>query len=271
MQEEQKPGGVVAESAPSVVPASREVFGKGKVYLGGEVCKWLSILKGRLQMDEGSISRLALCYSLGERYAPDPSLIDQESGKEFLLQQLTGPSHIGQLSFALLWQRMFDDGLDPHDPLAVEQQFVAHLSRGMLALGVRVKNLADIGRLIEEAQERFRKSQAAGTDEIEVALDAQAGQDIIMGPAESTSEKELDAGTTGYVTPTQQPERVDSVPVEGDTGAPVSPERLPRPIDVRTAVTLQASSLWGALLPAPVAAEGQVTRVRRKRKRRYSG
>lgn len=70
-------------------PARLGDFGFDRVYVGREACKWLYVMKGRLQMEEGAICRLAICLSLGARYPPDLSLIDQEGGKTFPVAHLS--------------------------------------------------------------------------------------------------------------------------------------------------------------------------------------
>ncbi len=65
-------------SPENYVPANAPAdLGFHKVYLGGAVCKWLYVMKGRLQMEEGAICRPAICRSSGEPYAPDLALIDK--------------------------------------------------------------------------------------------------------------------------------------------------------------------------------------------------
>jgi DNA sulfur modification protein DndE len=246
----------------TLVPAQPDMrYGLNKVYLGGEVCKWLRVLKGRLQMEEGAICRLALCYSLGESYLPDHTLIDQEGGKEYLVPALMGPPHISFLSFALLKQRMYKDGLDPDNQTELESQFQAHLSRGMLALGVRVKNLADVGRLIGEAQDRFKKEQpvrygALGTLEFTTAE---------PGLPCSCVEEEQEA-----LFETHGPDIRDQEPV----AIPAKKETEPAKVSLPPSFAIEqapggfeVASLWGALLPAPVAVEGQES-PRKKRRRR---
>lgn len=220
-------------------------FGLGKVYVGGEVCKWLYVMKGRLQMEEGAICRLAICLSLGERYAPDPSLIDQDGGKVFSVASLSGPPLISKLLFAFLRQRMFDDGLDPHDEAELERQFRAHFSRGMLALGVRVKHLADVGRLVQEAQERFMQSHP-GID----------GDGLDPTPTDEAEHRSPDTQLGALPSETGQAGRAG----EAEAVAPLlqlggAPAQL----------SGAAGSLWGALLPTPVKVDGAIRSARKKR------
>lgn len=238
----------------TLVPAQPDMrYGLNKVYLGGEVCKWLSVLKGRLQMEEGQICRLALCTSLAEPYLPDLTLIDQDRGKEFLVPALMGPLHVSLITFALLRQRMYKDGLDPDDQAQFEAQFQAHLSRGMLTLGVRVKNLADIGRLVGEAQERFKSKRpikygalaTADLTETEPLLQdayAQEGQEAGIDTIEGLA--------------TQRREPVE-IPVKQEAQSLMVSLPQPVPAIEQAPQDFGVDSLWGALLPPPVEVKGQ--------------
>lgn len=218
-------------------------FGFEQVYLGGEALKWLYVMKGRLHIGEGPIVRLAICLSLGESSAPDPSLLDQEGGKLFSVASLAGPPTISQLLFAFLRQRMFDDGLDPLDEAELERQFRAHLARGLLTLGVRVKHLADVGRLVQDAQERFRQSHPE--------LDGD----------------ELDAGAEGAVEREPAGAQVGDLLPEtgGQVGRePAAPAAEP-PADGAAPLPTMAGSLWGALLPPPGNVAGASRSARKRR------
>jgi DNA sulfur modification protein DndE len=231
-------------------------YGFDKVYLGGEVCKWLYVMKGRLQMDEGAISRLAICLSLGEWYAPDLSLIDQEGGKTFSVASLSGPPLISSLLFAFLRQRMFDDGLDPHDQVELERQFQAHLARGMLALGVRVKHLADVGRLVQEAQERFRQSHpGAGEGDLDATPQ---GAESAFSTAASEEEQ------ASPVVPMGAPNG-GAAQVECAAETAATSQLLQTDDGTQSAQTGDANVLWGALLPPPVNVAGPKRSARLKR------
>jgi DNA sulfur modification protein DndE len=243
----------MTQSRAGAPPAGLADFGFDRVYVAGEVCKWLYVMKGRLQMDEGAISRLAICLSLGERYAPDLSLISQEGGKTFLVASLTGPPLIGKLLFAFLRQRMFDDGLDPHDPVELERQFQAHLARGMLALGVRVKQLADVGRLVQEAQERFRQAHP-GLDEDDLDGEPEGAGRVLTPSAPDEHERAPVGATPGGTVPL----------LAADEGGAAA--RLPHPEDeAQRKLAAEANTLWGALLPLPVKVAGPKRSVRKKR------
>lgn len=228
-------------------PAALGSFGFDKVYLGGEVCKWLYVMKGRLQMDDGAICRLAICLSLGERYAPDLSLINQDGGKMVPVASLSGPPLISKLLFAFLRQRMFDDGLDPQDQVELERQFQAHLARGMLALGVRVKHLADVGRLVQEAQERFRQNHP-GVDEGDLDATPADVENAFSASASDGDEQTLPGAQVGV------------------TDEDAAATQLLQPEDgAQQTLTAEANSLWGALLPTPVKVVGPKRSARLKR------
>lgn len=246
---------MLTEHAPSPADSPAR-FGFDKVYVGGEVCKWLYVMKGRLQMEEGAICRLAICLSLGERYAPDLALIDQAGGKTFPVAHLTGPPLIGQLLFALLRQRMFDDGLDPHDQVELGRQFQAHLARGMLALGVRVKHLADVGRLVQEAQDRFKQSHPGVEEE-----DFDATPEGVQLAPTSAAE---DGGRESPVAPIGAV-AFPPAPQERATSTAGAVQLLQSAYEERPAHPGEVNLLWGALLPPPVKVAGPKRSPRKKR------
>ena len=84
------------------------------------------------------------------------ALYGEGQSREFNRYTLTG--QWDPLFFALLRERMAEDGLDPESEL--EAQFRAHLSRGVLSLYQRVKNVADLADLVAEAQRRAAAGRA---------------------------------------------------------------------------------------------------------------
>ncbi|MCI0488178.1 MAG: DndE family protein [Blastocatellia bacterium] len=72
----------------------------------------------------------------------------REQAREFNRYTLTG--QWDSLFFALLRERLAQDGLDPEADL--ELQFKAHLSRGVLLLYQRLKSMADLAEGVAEAR-----------------------------------------------------------------------------------------------------------------------
>jgi DNA sulfur modification protein DndE len=164
---------------------------KSKIYLSREVSNRLGLLAGRTALQPNLLCRIGFCLSLAEPGIPhlsdylDSNLIkklddpeaalavaseqqDQQqeedknqiqaakdkavAPKEFNRYTLTGEWEI--LFVALLRERCAKDGLDlEHD---LEEQFAAHLSRGVLLLYDRVKSLPEIGRFFRYGQDEVK-------------------------------------------------------------------------------------------------------------------
>lgn len=121
-----------------------------RIYVGEEVDLRLRNLKARTGLTPNLLCRLGLCLSLAEPGIPDPQLYGDGQAREFNRYTLTG--QWDQLFFALLRERLVQDGLDPE--IELEGQFKAHLSRGVLLLYQRLKKLEDLAGLVAEAQRR---------------------------------------------------------------------------------------------------------------------
>jgi len=85
--------------------------------------------------------------SLVEPGIPDPELYSDGQAREFNRYTLTGQWDL--FFFSLLRERLAQDGLDPEANL--EGQFKAHLSRGVLLLYQRLKNMGDLPSLVTNA------------------------------------------------------------------------------------------------------------------------
>jgi DNA sulfur modification protein DndE len=123
-----------------------------RVYVGEDVDQRLRNLKARTGLTPNLLCRLGYCLSLAEQNIPDPQLYAEGQVREFNRYTLTGQWDV--FFFALLRQRLVQDGLDPETHL--EAQFKAHLSRGVLMLYQRLKNLEDLADLVTEAQQRMK-------------------------------------------------------------------------------------------------------------------
>ncbi len=121
-----------------------------RIYVGEEVDLRLRNLKARTGLTPNLLCRLGFCLSLAEPGIPDPQLYADGQAREFNRYTLTGQWDL--FFFSLLRERLVQDGLDPEVDL--ESQFKAHLSRGVLMLYQRVKNLEDLADLVAEAQRR---------------------------------------------------------------------------------------------------------------------
>jgi len=119
-----------------------------KIKLSEDVDNKLRLLKTRTGLTPNLLCRIGFCLSLREPEIPDPSDFDEKSNREFNRYTLTGNWDI--FFVALLKQRCFNDRLLIPDDL--EEQFRAHMNRGVLLLFQRVKHLNDLSRLVDNTQ-----------------------------------------------------------------------------------------------------------------------
>jgi DNA sulfur modification protein DndE len=130
-----------------------------RIYVSEEVDMRLRFLKARTGLTPNLLCRLGFCLSLAEPGIPDSALYADGQGREFNRYTLTG--QWDQFFFALLRERLVQDELDLDSEL--EDQFKAHLSRGVLMLYQRVKTLEDLATLVTKAQQRG-SIQSAGEE-----------------------------------------------------------------------------------------------------------
>ena len=115
-----------------------------RIYVGQQVDNRLKMLKSRTGLTPNLLCRLGFCLSLSEPGVPDPQLYNDGQVKEFNRYTLTGQWDL--FFFSLLRERLVQDQLDPEAHL--EEQFKAHVSRGVIFLSQRVKNTADLAALV---------------------------------------------------------------------------------------------------------------------------
>jgi DNA sulfur modification protein DndE len=101
-------------------------------------------LKARTGLTPNLLCRIGFCLSLVEPTVPDPKLYSEGQAREFNRFTLTG--QWDPLFFAMLRERLAQDGLDPAKHLEV--QFKAHLSRGILRLYERLKSVTDLADIV---------------------------------------------------------------------------------------------------------------------------
>ena len=117
-----------------------------KIFLSADNTQKVRTMKGRTGITPNILCRFALALSLRDPGVPDPASFAND-GMEFNRYTLLGPHEV--LMLALVRQRCLNDGLDPYDELA--EQLRAHINRGIGILYPRLKNLSDLGRLVEQA------------------------------------------------------------------------------------------------------------------------
>lgn len=119
---------------------------KHKIYLSKDVANRLSMVFARTQIQPNLLCRIGFCLSLREPSIPNPAeYAGDNSGREFNRYTLTGEWDL--LFVTLLRQRCEKDGLDPENDF--DDQFAAHLGRGVILLFDRVKNLRELRRAFE--------------------------------------------------------------------------------------------------------------------------
>ena len=112
-----------------------------KIRLTKDASDRLKQLKARTGLTPNILSRIGLCLSLNEQAIPNPAHYPEED-REFNRYTLLG--EWDDLYVALLKQRMVQDSLPDRD---TEDQFRAHVNRGIVALSKLVKSLADLATL----------------------------------------------------------------------------------------------------------------------------
>lgn len=111
-----------------------------------DVDQKLRSLKAKTGLTPNLLCRVGFCLSLNEIEIPDPRAYNEKSNRELNRYTLTGPWD--SLFVALLTQRCHKDGL--RIPEDLDEQFRAHINRGVILLFQRVKSLNDLCRLVEE-------------------------------------------------------------------------------------------------------------------------
>lgn len=127
-----------------------------RITVGKETDQRLRNLKARTGLTPNLLCRLGFCLSLAEQGIPDAELFADGNVREFNRYTLTG--QWDSFFFALLRERLHQDGLDPEADL--EAQFKAHLNRGVKLLSQRLKNVADLASIVAEAQQRASLSNS---------------------------------------------------------------------------------------------------------------
>lgn len=111
-----------------------------------EVDQRLSQLKARTGLTPNLLCRLGFCLSLNDPIVPDPDSYPPDSNREINRYTLTG--EWDDYFVALLRERCIHDNLDLETDL--EDQFRAHVNRGVLTLYLRVKHLGDLERVVQD-------------------------------------------------------------------------------------------------------------------------
>ena len=111
-----------------------------------EVDQRLVHLKARTGLTPNLLCRIGFCLSLNDPTVPDPGAYPPDSDRELNRYTLTGEWVM--FFVALIRERCAHDGLNLESQL--DEQFRAHVNRGVLMLYNRVKHLGDLARLVQE-------------------------------------------------------------------------------------------------------------------------
>jgi DNA sulfur modification protein DndE len=109
----------------------------------------LKHLKAKTGLAPNILSRIGFCLSLSDPAIPNPASYPEDD-REFNRYTLLG--EWDELFTALLRQRLMKDGLSDDQ---VEEQFRAHVNRGVIALFGLVKSPAD---LVDLARRRLTQA-----------------------------------------------------------------------------------------------------------------
>jgi DNA sulfur modification protein DndE len=138
---------------------------KYKIYLSKDVANRLSMVVARTKMQPNLLCRIGFCMSLREPSIPNPAeYAGDTNGREFNRYTLTGEWDL--LFTALLRQRCIKDGLNLETDL--DEQFAAHLGRGVILLFDRVKNLRELRRAFEPSFSLIESGVLANTSSEQV-------------------------------------------------------------------------------------------------------
>lgn len=117
-----------------------------RLIISEEASQRLVSLRAKTGLIPNLLCRIGFCLSLNDLTIPDPKAYPQDSKRE--LNRYTILGEYDDYFVALLKERCAHDGLDLENDL--EDQFRAHVNRGVIQLFQRVKNLSDLDRLVQE-------------------------------------------------------------------------------------------------------------------------
>ena len=113
-----------------------------KIRLTRDASNRLRFLAGRTGLTPNLLCRMGFCLSLEDPKIPNPDEFPEEE-REFNRYTLLGEYDAVYIS--LLKQRLESDQLEPEQ---LDDQFRAHLNRGITLLQQRVRNVSDLASLV---------------------------------------------------------------------------------------------------------------------------
>jgi len=117
-----------------------------RLRLSKEADNWIRVLKSRTGITPNLLCRLGFCLSLEETQRPNPSKYPEDSDREINRYTLLG--ELEPVLVALLKQRTLRDGRSADDDL--DEQFRAHMNRGIVLLAGRLKTLSELTGLFRK-------------------------------------------------------------------------------------------------------------------------
>ena len=115
-----------------------------KIKLTSEAANRVRYTAGRTGLTPNLLCRIGLCLSLADPTIPNPEQF-QEEEREFNRYTLLG--EYDDFFVALLVERCRRDGVSQEH---LSEYFRAHLNRGIILLGQRVRSVADLVQLIPQ-------------------------------------------------------------------------------------------------------------------------
>jgi len=102
---------------------------------------WLRVLKSRTGITPNLLCRIGFCLSIDEPGIPSNEAYPEDSNREISRPTLLGEHET--VFASLLRQRMAEDGI--LGQVALDDQFRAHMHRGIAILAGRMKTLGELG------------------------------------------------------------------------------------------------------------------------------
>jgi len=121
-----------------------------KLKLSEEAYTRLKMLKSKTGLEDWTLARLGLCFSLGDSSARDLSkYVQSNSTKEFNRYTLTGDMDLLYGECVRSYVAKYSAG-----KLSEGDVMRAHLNRGIISLSRQVKSLADLSQLLSARASR---------------------------------------------------------------------------------------------------------------------
>lgn len=115
-----------------------------KLKLSEEAFSRLRMLKSRTGMEDWTLARLGLCFSLGDTNTKDlKNFLESNSTKEFNRYTLTGDKDLLYTELVRSYAHKYVGG-----KMGEGDIMRAHLNRGIISLSRQIKSLSDLAQLM---------------------------------------------------------------------------------------------------------------------------